>query len=323
MQTGGIPRNGLMASTPWATETSLRLSITISPKKPSLCNGCLLSPYNHRRALEGIHFASIVVKTATDMLNRRWKLFMDFCSYRDLHELIVEYFVQRVDIPEPFIWYVAEQLLLAAQVLLQGGTGANTVPNWRGIIHRDTKPSNLGDFGFACETDVNDGTNNPVEFFEDEGTDGFLSPEQRRWYRRNGDFDLSARRRLREQTNVWGVGIILWSMVNLQPDGWPGIGRQNRQPPFLPGMYSASLSNFIAQCVRYNPTGTIGRPTVAQALNQIRNNPLVPGHDNFQSMETADPGVHLSRSTNPHRLQHFRPHDRYRLGLRREQMPKM
>lgn len=113
------------------------------------------------------------------------------------------------------------------------------------------------------------------------------------------------------------------SMVNLQPDGWPGIGRQNRQPPFLPGMYSASLSNFIAQCVRYNPTGTIGRPTVAQALNQIRNNPLVPGHDNFQSMETADPGVHLSRSTNPHRLQHFRPHDRYRLGLRREQMPKM
>lgn len=68
----------------------------------------------------------------------------------------------------------------------------------------------LGDFGLACETDANDNTNNPIEFFEDEGTDGFLAPEQRRWYKKNGDVDLSRKRKLVERTNVWAVGMIMW-----------------------------------------------------------------------------------------------------------------
>lgn len=53
----------------------------------------------------------------------------------------------------------------------------------------------------------------------------------------------------------------------------------------------------------------------------IRANPF--GLDNFQGMEAADPGPHLSRSTHPQRLQHFRPYTKYRLGMTGDQLKKL
>ena len=50
-----------------------------------------------------------------DERNRRWKLFLEFCPYKDLDELVDTYGSNQIPFPEAFIWYVAHECLVAAQ----------------------------------------------------------------------------------------------------------------------------------------------------------------------------------------------------------------
>ena len=80
------------------------------------------APINHDRPQEAIilqRLSTLVVpppagsrrhplsryrgRTAMDMQNRRWKLFMDFCPYGSLHDVIAYHLDKGVNFPEPFI----------------------------------------------------------------------------------------------------------------------------------------------------------------------------------------------------------------------------
>lgn len=77
---------------------------------------------------------------------RRSKLYLEYCCFGDLEKLIDRYNARdpvRGHIPGPFVYYVLEELLLAAEIMqhstnLQG----NEDENWRPIVHQDIKPGN-------------------------------------------------------------------------------------------------------------------------------------------------------------------------------------
>ena len=128
-------------------------------------------------------------------------------------------------VPEPFIWYIAEQLASAGNTMHIGFEDDDNAE----IVHRDIKPGNvflaendgaqypayprpvLGDFGVAFKTRTGD-PNNP-RWFQREGTPNFMAPEQHRWCDFSNGYALVDQRRICDKTNVFGFGLVLWSMV--------------------------------------------------------------------------------------------------------------
>ncbi|EME46717.1 hypothetical protein DOTSEDRAFT_33282 [Dothistroma septosporum NZE10] len=260
--------------------------------------------------------------STVDERNRRWKLYLEFCPWDNLEELLTSYVraTPPASFPEEFIWYVAHECLLAAQVMAQGSTTA-AIPNWRSIVHRDLKTSNIflgptnsarfryypkikvADFGLAAETNAND-PSNPIDYADGAGSHGWLAPEQQRWYRRNGNLLLD--KRLTEKTQY------LEDMPEqLTYDPGERVPTLGLTPSGR--LYSAGLDQFILDCTEFD----IGqRFDVTQALNSITTN------NGFNGMHTAIPKRPFSRDTDPHKLE-WLPEDRkYRLGLTRQQSPK-
>ncbi|GAB1738859.1 hypothetical protein NU219Hw_g3643t1 [Hortaea werneckii] len=165
---------------------------------------------------------------------------MEFCPYGDLGDLAFspKYALarQRLNepgrgnqdlpawIPEPFIWSVFESLATAGLLMEKGELDAHPgEPHWwEEIIHRDFKLSNvflgenlearyrgypstkLGDFGLSLILRKDD--NRPNGDFSGVGTKGARAPEQAyTWYARPS-----------AATNVWGIGIIIWSLISLE-----------------------------------------------------------------------------------------------------------
>ncbi|CZT21920.1 uncharacterized protein RCC_07787 [Ramularia collo-cygni] len=274
--------------------------------------------------------------SAIDQQNRRWKLYLEFCPFGTLDGLHLELFqTGRQTFPEPFVWYVAEQALLAAKIFEQGDTAAG-VPGWRPLVHRDIKPANvlLGerdttqfrhyprlkfcDFGLVCETDENDIVSNPIEFNE-VGTVGYRPPEQKLWYKKNGKMDFN--RRLSQKTNVWAIGRLCWALKS----GIRGFNAEepdyniiNDRVPLTLGGGEPELRDFILACLAFDPAQ---RPTIDEALALVRS--PVTGRDNFLGMRTAPVAIHLSRDPNPDKLDPYPrdEHDPYRLKLARGSLP--
>lgn len=115
--------------------------------------------------------------------------------------------------------YVLEELLYAAEIMHHStNLVGNETPGWRSIIHKDIKPGNvyltnpsdryfrhypkikLADFGMAVDSARVD-HNNPRDFSENDGTWGFMAPEQYTWFRKNsGRRDVRPQRTLTEKT---------------------------------------------------------------------------------------------------------------------------
>ena len=165
---------------------------------------------------------------------------MEFCPYGDLGDLALSpnYALarQRLNeqgngdqdlppwIPEPFIWSVFESLATAGLLMEKGELDAHPGEPywWEQIIHRDFKLANvflgenlesryrgypstkLGDFGLSLILRKDD--NRPNNEFSGVGTRGARAPEQAHtFYARPS-----------AATNVWGIGIIIWSLISLE-----------------------------------------------------------------------------------------------------------
>ncbi|KAI7237272.1 hypothetical protein KC330_g3243 [Hortaea werneckii] len=231
---------------------------------------------------------------------RMYRLLMEFCPYGDLGDLALSpnYSLarQRLNeqgngnqnmppwIPEPFIWSVFESLATAGLLMEKGELDAHPgEPHWwEEIIHRDFKLSNiflgenlesryrgypstkLGDFGLSLILRKDD--NRPNGDFSEVGTKGARAPEQA----------YAKHARPSAATNVWGIGIIIWSLISLgETDNsldWDDDTVLDRIPPKGPEadamwrrkkvpeidknaeqFYSKELVGLMRECLQFDP----------------------------------------------------------------------
>ncbi|KAI7543006.1 hypothetical protein KC331_g7642 [Hortaea werneckii] len=232
--------------------------------------------------------------------NRMYRLLMEFCPYGDLADLALSSRYTRarrrldkqgiVDmvsplwIPEPFIWSVFESLATAGLLMEKGELDAHPGEPywWEEIIHRDFKLPNiflgenlesryrgypstkLGDFGLSLILRKDD--NRPNKRFSGVGTIGARPPEQAHaWYARPS-----------AATNVWGIGIIIWSLISLEEaddsldwDDQDLLDRIGRRGPKFDAMwarqrvpqidknaeqfYSKELVGLMRECLQFDP----------------------------------------------------------------------
>lgn len=153
-------------------------------------------------------------------------------------------------IQEPFIWYVAQELVLAAKTMANGFSSpkeavvedgeapvevAEEEP-WTEILHLSIKPHNIlmsaadpesmdeiatrhgwpriqvTDFGASMENRPE--WQNPQDI-AGRGTTGYMAPEQCRQinHRNTEKYPLE---RLTSKTMVWGIGAVLYDLCNLR-----------------------------------------------------------------------------------------------------------
>jgi serine/threonine protein kinase len=124
--------------------------------------------------------------------HKTYRVYTEYAQHGDLENFLEDYVREGDDVPEPFIWCVAEHLVEAGLGMFQGGT--IPLPDWQQIVHRDYKLRNvflstrslmryteypgllLGDFGLAFFTSVDD-ENNP-DFYLGVTTERWTAPEQ-------------------------------------------------------------------------------------------------------------------------------------------------
>ncbi|KAI7706303.1 hypothetical protein KC353_g12332, partial [Hortaea werneckii] len=235
---------------------------------------------------------------------RMYRLLMEFCPYGDLGDLALSpnYALarQRLNeqgngdqdlppwIPEPFIWSVFESLATAGLLMEKGELDAHPgEPHWwEEIIHRDFKLSNiflgenlearyrgypstkLGDFGLSLILRKDD--NRPNGDFVEVGTKGARAPEQA----------YTKYARPSAATNVWGIGIIIWSLISLEETDksldWDDDAVLDRIPPKGPEadamwrrakvpeidknaeqFYSKELVGLMRECLQFDPNQRI------------------------------------------------------------------
>lgn len=171
-----------------------------------------------------------------DQGQRLVKIFLEYCPFKDLWQLIDTYRVARVRswLPEPFIWYVLEELLRSAEILEHGTNLVGNEPDgWRSIIHQDIKPANvylssrsdrrfrhypkikLADFGMSVETCADD-PNNPRDLADNIGTEGFMAPEMLTWFVRPGRRQTRDRELTEKTVGIVSSGRCVHELTALQ-----------------------------------------------------------------------------------------------------------
>lgn len=228
-----------------------------------------------------------------------YRLYMEFCPLGDSFNLQALYVNGRnlwddstpSWMPEPFLWHAFEYLATAGALMEQGEMKRDPLTSWTPIIHRDTKAENvflgassdsryvgypgvkLADFGFAVFSKAGD-RRNPTEIAV-RGTRNCRAPEQVHHVLR----EEKGVRRLSEKTNVWGIGMIMWSYIMIF--GFTRCAPLNFdderrcEPAFYDDgaeyrpeqVYSADLLRLILQCMKYKPEE---RPTFTRILKRIR-----------------------------------------------------
>ena len=163
---------------------------------------------------------------------------------------------------------------------------------------------------------------NPRWYNKGAGTPRFRAPEQSRQVDRD-TLQYLEEWQLTSKTNVFGVGIIIWCLVNRSNDPpepvWLGNGNIDtslRVPATFPAYtYSDQLRDLIHDCVQYDPAN---RPTFRGLLNDIRTHTSEdPGARNLASGMRSGRASVWARWAN--RVEYIE--DRYRLGLHRGQVP--
>ena len=134
----------------------------------------------------------------------------------------------------------------------------------------------LGDFGHAFKTWAND-LLNPRWYNDGAGTPGYLAPEHTKWINAMNWAPIDEWR-FGSKTNIYGVGLILWSLLALESPPqpvWLGDGRNDTtlnlpRPVANPrpmNMYSRPLRNLVDSCLAFRPQD---RPTFAEILDIIQ-----------------------------------------------------
>lgn len=177
----------------------------------------------------------------------------------NLKAYIQEYRRNKIDIPEEEIWRVSSEILLALDYLHTADKQNKT----KGvIIHRDIKPENillthdnhakLCDFGASRLLKPSAMADSVV------GSPLFMAPE------------VAYHKGYREPVDIWSLGCV---MINMCTRMAPQVIRNKSYDqlqdirPNIPDTYSHELVDFIASCLRINPSHRI---TVQQALKHPR-----------------------------------------------------
>jgi serine/threonine protein kinase len=199
-------------------------------------------------------------------------------------------------IPEPAIWHIFETLIKAGLVMEQGAEGPPPPPWWVGgpVVHLDLKPGNVfignepeptedsdnfamyprfkvADFGHSIDDRRNPRAD---RFYRDRGTPFFMSPEKWSVHEYPGQNQDP----LNTKTNVWGVGITLMAMMNLNENAgaldFAEATTDERDPNLVPKFkaraarkYSARLRDMVVSCVGFRQAN---RPTFDDLLTQLR-----------------------------------------------------
>ncbi|SMR43755.1 unnamed protein product [Zymoseptoria tritici ST99CH_3D1] len=237
--------------------------------------------------------SNVIVKLRSWKLNHtdptlaKYTLLLEYCGLSNLRTFAERYKshsprpAQRVDwIPEPFAWSVFEDLAVAGLLMERGDVDPGG-SQWDTIVHRDLKGSNvflseerktsryrgyptakLGDFGLACSK-----ISGPAADFCGSGTRGFLAPDQL-----NPNVG-----RLSTKTNVWGVGMVMQSLLasikgtRLTSDAAKADPVESGKAPEFEDdvkrQYSPQLIGLIQKCTAYRPSK---RPSFAEVLPEIR-----------------------------------------------------
>ena len=248
-----------------------------------------------------------------------YRMYLEFAPYGDLGLVLEDHIERDFPMPETFVWYLFEALAKAGLAMKQGHMDT-PIPGWKEIVHRDLKPANvfldlpqanhypihptpiLGDYGIAIQTTENDHLN--PHFYRNIGTDGYIPPEQLDQVDRRTLSTLD-NYRLDEATNVYGIGLILWSLVenNDTPPvpaflGDPTHDRELRiQDKY--DLYTNELKDLIELCLNYRPahrptfefllanieTATTGIPDLSKGMRTMRPGTVLPvlGIPNFGS----------------------------------------
>ncbi|KAK4541908.1 hypothetical protein LTR36_007272 [Oleoguttula mirabilis] len=203
--------------------------------------------------------------------------------------------IDRPFVAELFIWHTFECLAIAGLLMEQGSRQADPINAWRLILHLDWKSGNIflgtpsvgrfegyptpkvGDFGLCRMIPRNDETRTGY-YCCPTGTRFNRSAEQSGHIYENE----TEVRRPDTKTNVWGVGIVLWSIMELEEgdhrleygdegsSGHEGDPELVQEPTFrnrVQQRYSKDLRDLISRCLRYEQAD---RPTFRQILRQIR-----------------------------------------------------
>ncbi|KAM3424959.1 hypothetical protein BST61_g6930 [Cercospora zeina] len=211
--------------------------------------------------------------------------------------------------PEPFCW-AAFLNLVTAGILMERGqlqkTGAD--PNWPVIVHRDFKLDNtfygvrdvnnfpmyprtkLADFGLAITIPPND--TRDLKTLGTRGTEDHAAPEM------HARLEIAGvKRRQSTRTNVWGVGIVMFSLLAgkygpcAKDETWFDWGDQEkREPPELDAsaqaFYSRELVNLVMACMRFKD---IDRPSFDHLLAEIRKHTTPGENDRAYGLRGSSP----------------------------------
>ncbi|KXT08798.1 hypothetical protein AC579_2556 [Pseudocercospora musae] len=163
------------------------------------------------------------------------RIYVDYCEYGDLEQLIKIYDRKRETNIEDFgsssdhylpvraIWAIFESLVAALCLLHYGGMPWHSSgPEWKPMLHRDIKPRNiflgksdniiwnniptpkLGDFGLVTHDYSIPGA----------GTKGYQAPEQYRY--ESEDADYNEENPVTLKSDIWAVGRTILALMNLE-----------------------------------------------------------------------------------------------------------
>ncbi|KAK3674148.1 hypothetical protein LTR78_005995 [Recurvomyces mirabilis] len=215
-------------------------------------------------------------------------------------------------LPEAFLWSIFESLAISALLLEHDELGANPMQAWNPIYHLDYKASKillgvpskerykgyplakLTDFGLCWIPDRHT-VLQPDEQVGTRGTPYNAAPEQIEHI-----YDQELHRRLiNAKVNVWGVGIVIWSLIEHE-EGDHRLAFDNRcqpvqdydegvwEPQFrgpAQGQYSKVLLDMISATTHYLPED---RLSARELLRQIkRNTGGSDGHDHAGGMRNV------------------------------------
>ncbi|KAI7120488.1 hypothetical protein KC337_g13852 [Hortaea werneckii] len=211
---------------------------------------------------------------------------------RDFHRTRDE--LARHWLPEPFLWHVFESLAIAGLLMERGELDPGPISFWEQILHLDYKCSNvfldlpsheryigypmprLGDFGLCTIKKLHD-PRKAEDYIMGNGTRGNRPAEQMHHL-----YGKQRKPRMMDsRTNVWGVGIVLRSLIELEEgdhrlkfdtndDECDGDPERLNEPTFRPRAsehYSAELLELISACTRYEQKD---RPDFADLLKHIK-----------------------------------------------------
>ncbi|KAI7355628.1 hypothetical protein KC320_g2736 [Hortaea werneckii] len=211
---------------------------------------------------------------------------------RDFHRTRDE--IARDWLPEPFLWHVFESLVIAGLLMERGELDPGPISFWEQILHLDYKCSNvfldlpsheryigypmprLGDFGLCTIKKMKD-PRKAEDYIMGNGTRGNRPAEQMHHL-----YGKQRKPRMMDsRTNVWGVGIVLWSLIELEEgdhrlkfdtndDECDGDPERLNEPTFRPRAsehYSTELLELISACTRYEQKD---RPDFADLLKRIK-----------------------------------------------------